>query len=230
MMVNFHAMGEYFKNSGGDSFLQTSRKGIRTSVFASGFKFTDLTETYYNIIERVERLSPSDYFTLHSRIRDHYEDYTLDTIAAHMEFAGWDPHIYLKLSNRITSQIPESDVETIEFMATNMPRLAENYYYMPKTECILFEIGVFFHAIKRFDEALKYYKQALEYVGEQFGLYYNMGLCQHHLGHNEEALATFKHALTLDPDSKETTEWISFVEKALAGGPETKEIEEKKED
>lgn len=230
MMVNFHAIGEYFKNSGGDSFLQTPRKGIRTSVFASGFKLEELTDTWYNIIERVERLSPSDYFTLHSRIRDHYEDYTLDTIAAHMEFADWDPHIYLKLSNRITSQIPESDVETIEFMAQNMPRLAANYYYMPKTECILFEIGVFFHAIKRFDQALKYYKQALEFVGEQFGLFYNMGLCQHHLAQNEEALATFKHALTMDPESKETIEWISFIEKALAGGPETKDAaEEKKE-
>ena len=28
MMVNFHAIGEYFKNSGGDSFLQTPRKEI----------------------------------------------------------------------------------------------------------------------------------------------------------------------------------------------------------
>ncbi len=30
MMVNFDAIGRYFKNSGGDSFLQTSRKGIKT--------------------------------------------------------------------------------------------------------------------------------------------------------------------------------------------------------
>lgn len=223
MMVNFHAIGEYFKNSGGDSLLQTPRKGIRTSVFTSGFKLSDFTETAIAVEERVEQLSPSDYFTLHSRIRDHYENYELDTIAAHMEFALWDPHIYLKLSNRITSLISESDGETIEFMAKNMPRLAANYYFMPKTECILFEIGVFFHAIKRYDESLKYYKQALEYVGEQFGLFYNMALCQHHLNQNEEALVTFQHALKLDPESKETAEWITFIEKALAGGDETKD-------
>jgi len=223
MMVNFHAIGEYFKNSGGDAVLQTPRRGIRTSVFASGFKLNDLINTAAEIEERVERLSPSDYFTLHSRVRDNFESYDLETLAAHLEFAGWDPHIYLKISPRITSLIAESDVETLQFMAKNMPRLAANYYFMPKTECILFEIGVFFHAIKNFGEALKYYKQAIEFVGEQFGLFYNMALCQHHLELNEDALETFKRALKLDPESKETAEWITFVEKALAGGGESKE-------
>lgn len=227
MMVNFHAIGEYFKNCGGDAVLQTPRRGIRTSVFASGFKLNELIDTSAEIEERVERLSPSDYFTLHSRVRDHYENYDLETLAAHLELAGWDPHIYLKVSPRITSIIAESDVETLQFMAKNMPRLAANYYFMPKTECILFEIGVFFHAIKNFAEALNYYKQALVYVGEQFGLFYNLGLCQHHLEQNEEALDTFKRALALDPDSKETAEWITFIENALAGGNETKENETK---
>ncbi len=223
MMVNFHAIGEYFKNSGGDAMLQTPRRGIRTSVFASGFKLNELVNTAAEIEERVERLSPSDYFTLHSRVRDNFESYDLETLAAHLEFAGWDPHIYLKISPRITSLIAESDVETLQFMAKNMPRLAANYYFMPKTECILFEIGVFFHAIKNFAESLKYYKQAIEFVGEQFGLFYNMALCQHHLQLNADALETFKRALALDPESKETAEWITFIEKALAGGGEVKE-------
>lgn len=227
MMVNFHAIGEYFKNCGGDAVLQTPRKGIRTSVFASGFHLKDLPETWHEIDERVEKFSPSDYFTLHGRMRDTYQQVTeIDIIAAHMEFSRWDPHIYLKVSGHVTSLLSQADSETLEFMAKNMPRLAENYYYMPKTECILFEIGVFFHAIKKFADALHYYKQALQYVGEQFGLYYNMGLCEHHLGKNEDALKTFKHALTLDPDSKETEEWITFTEKAISGVIEEKDVKQ----
>lgn len=224
MMVNFHAIAEYFKRSGGDAFLQTSRKGIKTSVFASGFKIDELPETRVAVEQNVENLSPSDYFTLHSRIRDHYQDYNLETIASHMEFALWDPHIYLKLSNRVTSLIAEeNDVETIQFMAKNMPRLAANYYYMPKTECVLFEIGVFFHAAKNYAEALSYYQKAIPFVGEQFGLFYNMALCQHHLEHQDDALASFKKALELDPESKETQEWITHMEKAIAEKNETNE-------
>ena len=62
----------------------------------------DVSKTTAEIEERVERLSPSDYFTLHSRVRDNFESYDLETLAAHLEFAGWDPHIYLKTDVRKT--------------------------------------------------------------------------------------------------------------------------------
>jgi len=220
MMVNFHAIAEYFTRAGGDAFIPTSRKGIKTAVFASGFTFNELPHTYLAINERIEGFSPSDYFTLHRRMSDSFQECDLDTIASHMHLALWDPHIYLKLSNRVLSLVNEADSETINFIAHNMKKMAENYYYMPKTECILFEIGTFFHAIKRYDEALNYYQQAHVYVGDQFGLFYNIGLCQHHLNQNEAALQTFKHALQLDAESKETEEWISFLEKTLTEQPD----------
>ena len=220
MMVNFHAMGNYFKNSGGDYFLQTPRRGIKTSVFASELNLRDMPLTWIAIEKYVEGYSPSDYFTLHRRMSDSFQECSLDTIASHMQMAGWDPHIYLKLSNRVTSLIDGSDSDTITFMAHNMSKMAENYYYMPKTECIFFEIGVFFHAIKRYDEAVKYYEMAQPFVGEQFGLYYNMALCQHHLTRNAAALENFKRAFALDNTSKETEEWISFLEKPDAEKPE----------
>ena len=223
MMVNFHAMAEYFKNSGGDAVLQTSRRGIKTSAFLSGMKLEDMPETKYMINECIEGFSPSDYFTLHRRISDSFNECSLETLASHMHLAGWDPHIYLKLTNRITKLIAEEpDAETINFMAKFMPKMAANYYHMPKSECILFEIGVFFHAAKRYAEALDYYQQALPYVGEQFGLYYNTALCEHHLEKHKEALETFKKALALDPDSKETQEWITHVENTMAGTTEDK--------
>lgn len=224
MMVNFHALGEYFKNSGGDAFLQTPRKGIKTAVFFSGMNLADMPETKMAVDDNVEGFSPGDYFTLHRRMSDSFNECSLDTISAHMHLTGWDPHIYLKLTNRVTSLVDETDRETLDFMAHNMAKMAANYYYMPKSECILFEIGVFFHAIKNYVEALNYYQQALPFVGEQFGLFYNMALCQHHLDKNEDALISFKKALELDPDSKETQEWIGHIEK-----PKTEENEIKDE-
>jgi tetratricopeptide (TPR) repeat protein len=223
MMVNFHAIAGYFKNCGGDAFLQTPRRGIKTSVFASGFTFGELPETALAIDEWIEGFSPSDYFTLHRRMSDSFQECELDTIASHLQLSGWDPHIYLKLSNRVTSLVEESDSETLQFIAANMPKMAANYYHMPKTECILFEIGVFFHAIKRFDQAEKYYQLAHRFVGDQFGLFYNMALCQHHLGQNETALESFKRAQALDSSSKETEEWISFLEKAITEKKEESE-------
>ena len=98
-----------------------------------------------------------------------------------------------------------------------MPRLAANYYHMPKKQNAFYLRSASFSTrlkiMKRV--SLNYYQQAQQYVGEQFGLFYNIALCEHHLAKHADALVHFKQALTLDPASKETEEWITFTEKAL---------------
>jgi len=230
MMVNFHALAYYFKNTGGDAFLQTARKGIKTSIFCAGLNLDSLPRTHQAVQQYIEGFSPSDYFTLHRRVSDSFTECDLDTIASHMHLTRWDPHMYLKIKNRIISLVPEADPETLEFMAANMPKLAEHFYHLPKTECVLFEIGVFYHAIKQYQEALDYYEKSLPYIGEQFSLCYNIALCYHQLGDNEAALLQFKKARELNPDSKESEEWITYLEKQGDGeGEEGEEDKEEKE-
>lgn len=216
MMVNFHALANYFKNSGGDYFLQTPRKGIKTSIFSSNIELSQLPETRRAVQQYVEGFSPADYFTLHRRMSDSFSECSLDVLAAHLNLTNWDPHIYLKMASRITSLVEEADNDTINFLAKNMPKLAANFYYMPKSDCVLFEIAVFFHAIKRYQEAVTYYHEARKYVGQQFGLFYNLGLCEHNLGMHESALQNFHEAKKIDPSSKETEEWINYLEKGKA--------------
>jgi tetratricopeptide (TPR) repeat protein len=216
MMVNFHGIANYFKNSGGDYFLQTPRKGIKTCVFSSDVQLAELPETFLAIQQFVEGVAPADYFTLHRRMSEAFSECNLETIAAHMNFTLWDPHMYLKLANHVTSLVEKGDADTVDFMASNMHKMAANYYFMPKSECILFEIAVFYHSIKNYEQALHYYQAAQPYVGNQFGLYYNMALCQHQLNLFEDALKSFKNAITIDPQSKEAAEWVVFLEKQLA--------------
>jgi tetratricopeptide (TPR) repeat protein len=216
MMVNFHALSRYFKDNGGDYFLQTPRKGIKTSAFCSGLNFADMPATSLAMQECIEGFSPADYFTLHRRMNDSFNECNLETIAAHLNLSNWDPHIYLKLTNRINSLLEEADKDTVSFIAQNMDKIAANYYYMPKAECVLFEIAVFFHTLKNYAEAIYYYQQAHVFVGEQFSLFYNLGLCQHSINENALALENFKTALTINSDSKDTQEWIAYIKKHYA--------------
>ncbi len=220
MMVNFHAIAEYFKNTGGDAFLQTPRRGIKTSLFSAGFHLKDLPDTSIAIETYVEEFSPSDYFNLHRRISDSFNECEIDALSSHLALAEWDPHIFMRLSGRLISLVPEADSDAITFLAHNMPKIADNYYYMPQSDCVLFEIAVYYHAIKHYADALKYYAAAQSYIGDKFGLVYNMALCKHLLKDNQGALECFKHALTLDPESNDTKEWIAFVEKELSGTAE----------
>lgn len=213
LMVNYHALSQFLKNSGGDCFLQSNRKGIKTSVLCQGLQLANLPQTTLAIQQYIEGFSPSDYFTVHRRVSDSFQECALDMLASHMHLTRWDPHMYLKIKSRIISLINEGDMETIEFMSEQMPALASNFYHMPKTECVLFEIGVFFHAVKNYAEALRYYEMSLPFMGEQYSLLYNIALCQHNLGRNQDSLSYFKQALALNTDSKETIEWINYLEK-----------------
>jgi len=222
VMVNFHAIGQYLKNSGGDFFLQTTRKGIKTSVFSSGFELKELPQTFQSIQDGVEGFSPADYFTLHRRISDSFQDCTLDTIASHLQMANWDPHIYLKLASRVNELAAEADADTIYYLSQNMAKIADNFYDMPQTECVLFQIANFFHATKNYSEAKKYYEAAEPFMIGYVGLHHNLGLCLHRLKENDAALAHFKRALELDSSSAETQEWINFLEKTSTEEPKDK--------
>lgn len=230
MMVNFHAIAQYFKHTGGDYFLQTSRKGIRTGVFFSGFKLSDLPETTYATNILVEGISPADYFILHRRMSDSFQECSLDTIASHLAFSGWDPYILHKLNARICNQnqVDEADPATIEYLAAKMPKFEENFYAMPKSDNTLFEIAVFYHMAKLYDKAAEYYKKSEPYCTDgKFGLFYNLALCLFHRGEHQEALANFKKAHELEPDSKEVSEWISHLELLPSEGVISDEAEKR---
>lgn len=213
MMANFHAIARYFKHCGGDYMLQTPRQGIKTVVCSNGFELSQMPNTSIAIQQSVEGFSPADYFILHRRVSDSYHECNLDMLASHMMLADWDPHMYMRLSSRICSLLNESDSTTVEFMASNMHKLMANFYYMPKADNLAFEIAIFFHTIKDYQNALKYYQIATQFADKQFGLTYNMALCKYYLGQQQEALEDFKQALEIDPDSKEAKEWVEFINK-----------------
>jgi tetratricopeptide (TPR) repeat protein len=216
MMVNFHAIKLYFERCGGQALLQSLRTGIKNAAFISGFDPKDYPEFEFALYENIERLSPSDYFILHRNISENFQHCILNTLAAHMAFTDWDPHIYQKLSKQICEQITSAESVTVEYLTSHMSNLAENFYYLPKGYDVMFDIGILFHTLRRYADAAKYYKLSEHYFGEQFGLSYNIALCLYNTGELQEALSYFRRALKLDPKSKETKEWIDFIEKERA--------------
>lgn len=218
MMVNFHAIGEYFKHCGGDAFLQSERKGIKTVVCSSGFKFTDMPYTSQAIEEVIEKFSPADYFLLHRRMREAYQECNLDTLTSHFAFSGWDPYILDKLNSRIAPTMEDADSSTTEYLVNNLPKFIENFYQLPKAENSYFQVAVIYHMTKHYAEALENYQKSEPFCTDnKFGLYYNIALCQNHLGKTDEALENFKKACAIDPDSKETNEWITYLQSVISG-------------
>lgn len=218
MMVNFHALGEYFKQCQGDCFHQSKRSGIKTSVFLGGEKLSNLPETTEAINAYIEEFSPADFFIFHSQIRDNKFDTTdLELLLAHMNLCRWDPHIFRLITGKINERINEKEIDPIirEGLIEGMPKIAANFYYMPNNQDTMFEIGIFFHTIQDYQQALYYYQQSTYYFGPQFSVIYNIALCQYNLSEFNQALESFKQAYDLNRESIETKEWIERIEKEL---------------
>ena len=219
MMVNFHALGEYFKECQGDYFHQSKRSGIKTSVFLGGDKFANLPETTEAINAYIEAFSPADFFIFHSQVRDNKFDTTdLEFLLAHMNLCHWDPHIFRLIATKINEKINEPETDSIirQGFIEGMPKIAANFYYMPNNQDTPFEIGVFFHTLHDYKQALHYYQQSTQYFGEQFSVIYNIALCQYNISERNSALESFKTAAALNPESMEAKEWVERLEKEMS--------------
>ncbi len=213
VMVNFHALATYIEQAGGTAIIQSLRSDIKTVAFCTGFQISDLPDFATAISENIERLSPADYFILHRNISENFQHAKINTLVSHLAFSDWDPHIYEKLSRQINEQITHADRVTTEYLVNHIPNLSSNFYFMPRTYDVNFDLGVLLHTLHRYKEAAVYYKKSEQHFGERFNLLYNMAICIYHSGDTEAALATFNRALYLNPDSAEAKSWVEFLSK-----------------
>jgi len=213
LMVNFYAIQSYFKRLGGDYYLQTPRRGIKTVVCHLGLDLT--TEAYSSTqcaLERyVERFSLADYFLLHRHITATDAPLDLGLAAAHLKLAGYDPYVYSKLSKRIQRALEDTEYVNKMSLKAILPKIAETYYFMPKSHDTNFDIALFYHSLKDYFKALEYYAKSREYFGSTYNVYYNSALCAYYAGDTRKALDYFKHASGINPDAKEAQEWMMYL-------------------
>lgn len=215
VMANFDAIARVFKNSGGDALLQTPREGITTGVFAAGLQFSDYPETSLALEEHIEGFSPGDYFLLHDQVCNEDEDVKLEVYAALLSMSRWDPYVYDLVNERVVELLDEVDYDTLEYLSHNMHKIADNFYFVPGSDDVLFNIGLFFHEAEKYDEALPYYQESIRIFGEQHVAAYNLAICYYELGKLDEALRLFERSLEIDPKQKDAKDWIKTVGKEL---------------
>lgn len=212
MMVNYDAINQYFKIKGGDSFMQSRRKGLKTLLFTLGADMVDLPRTQLAAEEHIEGFSPADYFMYHRKISDIKNKCDADILASHLSLTRYDPYMFNRLAPILNDVAVKAALSTQLYLKELMPKIAENFYWMPESSDVMFHIGLFFHTLKDYGEALDYYDQSLALYGDVYNTCYNIALCQYYLGESEKALPYFKKALSLDPTKEQCREWIEYVQ------------------
>lgn len=77
---------------------------------------------------------------------------------------------------------------------------------------ILFNMGIDFYNNSKFDEALKYYKRAVEIKGDFLDALYQLGLTYLSLGNYKESMETFENYLKQDANSERASQVRGFID------------------
>jgi tetratricopeptide (TPR) repeat protein len=212
VMVNFYAVSEYVKRLGGQSYVQTPRRGIKTLAYALGWEINDtFSATQRALDQYIQRFSLADYFLLHRHITASDEPLNLGLAVAHLKLGNYDPYVFSKLSKRIQKVLEDTEYVTQVALKDILPKISEHYYFIPRSQDTNFDIALVHHLLKEYTAALKYYDKSREQFGETYNVYYNSALCAYYAGDTSTALNYFKRAGSLNPDAKEAQEWMMYL-------------------
>ena len=215
VMVNYHAIGEYLKKSGGEYVVQAFRENIATGIFSSGFALSELPQFKFSATQAINGFSPTDYFMLYEHFIENYKNCSLAVLASYLNLSVWDPGLFDTISDHLSLLAEKGDPEVVAYLSENMHRIAAHFYYLPSSNDILFDIGVYFQNIGHYSEAIQYYERSKFYYGINEVVEFNIGMCFYSLDQLEKALIYMKTALQLNSKSIDTKKWIETIDKKL---------------
>lgn len=211
LMVNFHALGEYCKLQGGDYRLPYAIDGFASGVFLMGVTLDDLPSMRLLHQSQVATFGPAEFFCFYEHMEPILEKQPLKTIIAYLSLSRWDPYIYEQVSERINELIDDADDDLVQYVTEHLPKVAEQFYYLPDNNDLLFDLAVFYHEAELYPQAVELYQQSLMFFDPTYAVHFNLAYSLYHCDRKDEALSHFEIALTFDPKDKDAKHWLSTI-------------------
>ncbi len=216
LMVNFHAIGQYFQQVGGTCVHQPTQQGIATSLFLVGDDLDALPETLLAVADWLHSVSPGHLLTLYGYLERTKAACTLEAVNAALSLLRGDPHLWDLFADALPALANASPETAVRDLMATVEAVAAQYYFHPGAPDTLGQIGVFYHAMGDFHRALAYFHQSTAYFGTVDATLYNMALCHYALGEREQALSLFQAAVEVNPDYVMARGWISQLQAEAA--------------
>src|SRR6185369_11256658 len=166
MMVNYHAIAQYFQNSGGQALHTSHRHShINICAFLLGRQPDTFTETRQAYSEAIEQGGPDDFYTLKKGIDKHYEDLSLEQLIALLRLSGWDPKIFLDSFPAMLDRVESASELVRQELYRGIRRVWDNYYHIGEERDIAFCMAMLLYGMDHYLDALTYFDHSLRLYG-----------------------------------------------------------------
>ncbi len=209
-MVNFHALGEWFKNNGGFYEVTSQRNGLLELAVYCSEPLEKHKAIYQHFATSIEPFSPTDFYTLASKEKSKHFTPSLAKTLSIIRFSKYDPDIFYQYRKILRDSIKDSNDENIYDLKQALPKIIQMHYHLGVRNISL-EIGRIYYRLKMYDKAIANYHTSLSKFGISDITYYNLGLCFYRIKSFDEALEAFEKSLRIKPDTKDTQKWIEKI-------------------
>jgi tetratricopeptide (TPR) repeat protein len=211
MTVNFHAMGLWWENLGGQVFHTAPRESLlKLSCFCLGLANDAMPRTRAAFEDKLDHFAPMDFFNL-KNVAHTLEEKNLRLCMELMRLSCWDPDILYELADSLVALPGELSSLRKRELFLALTRSWENYFSIGEDRDLPFEIARILFRLGFFEQALHFYEESTRLFGEHKNTYQNMGLCFYFLRRLEESKRMFEKSLSLDPGYGVSREWLLKV-------------------
>jgi tetratricopeptide (TPR) repeat protein len=201
MMVNYHALGQYVLNQGGEALHPGHpHQSLNVSAFIPAQPPNGAAETRLMYALAVAQFSPDDFFTLKKGIEPIYYALTLAQLLAHLRLSGWDANIFQGCWQTLVDRAGSLEHEEKQSLYEAIEQVWDIYYPIGEPQDLAFNIGMLLYGMAYYAEALVYFERSVRLYGDDPGTSLNRGLCCYNLCDPDTALAYVDEALALDPN------------------------------
>ncbi len=217
MMVNYHAIGLYFRERGGFARHTATRdKRLKVSAFQLGGSEPEFLRTGSAFRQALAGFGPCEYYALVAAVRKELKAPSLDLMLALLKLADWDPHLLHDFAASLAEQVKKAPPGLRQELVQGLQKGAELFY--PMDQDLPFELGRLYAALDRPADALRCYLESLRLYKDHPATLFNAGLCFYRLQRPREALELMEKALQLKEGYAPAREWRLRIQGELSGG------------
>lgn len=199
-MVNLNAIERVVAKQGGFALhAPQSDTSFTVSAFVSGAAPAAAVETRFAFEAALSGLGPRHYQTTFDELKRRWRDPSVPAVLSLLRLANHDQDVFLRFAPVLTRKVSRVSNEVRADVAQAMDAVWARYYPLSTDEPVAFTIGLVFHAMRRFDEARRYFERSLPLEGDDAVTHYNIGLCLAAAGETGRAIEAYDAALARDP-------------------------------
>lgn len=199
LMVNYHALGQYTLDEGGEFLCARHRhESVDICGFLFGLGREASLETHLAFEQFIELHSPDDFYAERT-LRKSMSELNVTRLLGLLRASGWDSHTYLELHPRLIELLPRTPDLLKDEVRWAVGQVWQSYFHVGERADLAFALGLVYFNLGDYSTAMARLRDSLRLHGPHAATLYNLAMCYQQLGEIGEARTTAREALSLDP-------------------------------